>query len=147
MRSLAVSFSAVSAKQEDVWKEKGSAQTGPFLRALQAAAQGAALVQSLFHGGGNFCEERGLGGTHRVPAGLQLCVFWFIPPCRWPQEWAAAHAGSEQQRLAKSRSSWSYSRGKHLTAVVSWTWSAGKRGKVLPGRRGENAVSVLSGSH
>lgn len=127
-----------------MWKEKGSAQTGPFLR---AAAQGAALVQSLFHGGGNLCEERGLGGIHRVPAGLQLCVFQFIPPCQWPQEWAAAHAGSEQQRLAKSRSCWSYSRGKHLTAVVSWSWSAGKRRKVVPERRGENAVLVLSGSH
>lgn len=82
-----------------------------------------------------------------MPAGLQLRVFQFIPPCRWPQERAAAHAGSEQQRLAKSRSCWSYSRGKHLTAVVSWAWSAGKRGKVLPGRRGENAVPVLLGSH
>lgn len=84
---------------------------------------------------------------HRVPAGLQLCVFEFIPLCQWPQEWAAVGSGSGQQRLAKSRSSWSYSRGKHLTAVVSWTWSAGKGGKVLAGRRGENAVRVLSGSH
>lgn len=78
----------------------------------------------------------------QLQAGLQLRVFQFIPPWQRPQEWAAV--GSGQQRLAKSRSSWSYSRGKHLTAVVSWTWPAGKRGKVLPGRRGENAVLVPS---
>lgn len=100
-------------------------------------------------GEGTALGKEGLEGYTecQLQAGLQLCVFQFIPPWQRPQEWAAAGVGSGQQRLAKSRSSWSYSRGKHLTAVVSWTWSAGKRGKVFPGRRGENAVLVPSGSH
>lgn len=117
-----------------------------------------ASVQSLFPAAGSCVRERALGGKHGMPAAgktsaVRFPVYFSLAESSGLSRKRAAAgrvgSGLGQQCLGESRSSWSYSRGKHLTAVASRPRAAGKgrEGKVLPGRRGEKAGLAPSGCH